>query len=247
MKYKEPNLAHDRPAEETLRTEVCMSVNSPFRGRQFVANKKLTDEEIAKLEATVGDDEQLLFAVVGDLSLQSRYARCVLVVTDRQIYGFDGTIENGVKTHSFASIKKAWVKRYYGNAILIFSDEEDNRVNFLRFSYREAPLFDSAAGYISAIASGNDREEELGNIEVSFEKQFRFCPKCGRALIRPGAPCMNCQSKDKVIQKLGRYIWPYRGVLAFCLLLAVVTTAVSLVPPYISRSCSLRYQWNHRW
>ena len=235
MKYKDPTPMETAQAEESLRREVCMSVNAPFRGRQFAANKKLTDEEISKLEATIGDGEPLLFAVVGDLSLQSRYARCVLAVTDRQIYGFDNTLENGVKSHSFESIKKARVKRYYGNAILIFSDKEDNRVNFLRFSYREAPLFDAAAGYIGAVAGGNNREEELGNIEASFEKQFRFCPKCGRALIRPGAPCMNCQSKDKVIQKLGRYIWPYKGILAVCLLLAVVTTAVSLVPPYMTK------------
>ena len=204
-----------------LREEASLTVNEPFRGRQFAANKKLTDEEISALESAIGEGEQLQFAVVGDLNIKNHYDRCVLAVTDKQIYGLDASLENGIRTHSFDGLKRAFVKRCYGNALLIFAGEEDNRTNFLRFSYKEAPVFDAAATYITRVASGNDPEEERHTIEASFEKQFRVCPKCGRTLIRPGAPCMNCQSKDKVIQKLGRYILPYKGILAICLFLAV--------------------------
>ena len=218
-----------------LREDATLTINDPFRGKQFVANKKLTDEEFSKLEAAIGPEEQLQFAVVGDLSLKNRYARCVLAVTDEKVYGLDETLAEGIESFSFGEIKKAWVKRCYGNALLIFSHGEEKKTNFLRFSYREAPVFDAAASFISNIAKGADREEELHTIEASFEKQFRVCPKCGRTLIRPGAPCMNCQSKDKVIRKLGRYILPYKGILAVCLLLAVVTTAVSLIPPYMTK------------
>ena len=225
----------DETDPSQLRDEASLTVNEPFRGRQFAANKKLTEEERSTLENALGENEQLHFAVVGDLSVKNRYARCVLAVTDRNIYGLDDTFENGVKIYSFEDVKRAWVKRCYGNALLIFSDEEDSKTNFLRFSYREAPIFDAAASFVTNIAKGADREEELRIVEASFEKQFRVCPKCGRTLIRPGAPCMNCQSKEKVIQKLGRYILPYKGILAVCLLLAVVTTAVSLVPPYMTK------------
>ena len=216
-------------AQQTIEA-ASLTVNAPFRGKQFAANKKLTPEEIAILENALPEEEQLQFAVVGDLSVKNRYARSLLAVTDQKIYGLDENFEGGIKTHDFADIKRAWVKRCYGNALLIFSGEDESRVNFLRFSYREAPIFDAAASYITRIAGGANREEERHIIEASFEKRFRVCPKCGRTLIRPGAPCMNCQSKDKVIQKLGRYILPYKGVLAICLLLAVATTAVSLVP-----------------
>ncbi|MBQ8359538.1 MAG: ABC transporter ATP-binding protein [Oscillospiraceae bacterium] len=222
-------------SQSKLRVEACMTVNAPFRGRQFAANKKLTPEELDKLESVISDGEDLRFAVVGDLNIRNHYARSVLAVTDRQIYGLDETFDGGVKTHSFSQVKRAWVKRCYGNALLIFAGEDDARVNFLRFSYKEAPLFDAAASYITNVAAGADREEEQNTVEASFEKQFRVCPKCGRTLIRPGAPCMNCQSKDKVILKLGRYILPYKGILAVCLLLAVITTAVSLVPPYMTK------------
>jgi len=222
-------------AQQTIEA-ASLTVNAPFRGEQFAANKKLTPEELTQLEKIIPAEESLQFAVVGDLSVKNRYARSILAVTDKRIYGLDENFEDGVKVHDFADVKRAWVKRCYGNALLIFSGEADSRVNFLRFSYREAPIFDAAATYITRIAEGANREEERHIIEASFEKRFRVCPKCGRNLIRPGAPCMNCQSKDKVIQKLGRYIWPYKGILAICLLLAVVTTAVSLVPPYMTKA-----------
>ena len=225
----------DESGPTRLRDDASLTVNAPFRGRQFAANKKLTDEEISALETAIGAEEQLQFAVVGDLSLKNHYARSVLAVTDKNIYGLDETFDGGVKTCSFAGMKRAWVKRCYGNALLIFADEADKKTNFLRFSYREAPIFDAAASFITNMAKGADREEELKVVEASFEKQFRVCPKCGRTLIRPGAPCMNCESKEKVIQKLGRYILPYKGILAVCLLLAVITTAVSLVPPYMTK------------
>lgn len=234
MKTTNPDSKNETDAQQTIEA-ASLTVNAPFRDRQFAANKKLTPEEIAKLETAIPEEEQLQFAVVGDLSVKNRYARSLLAVTDRKIYGLDENFDGGVKIHEFANITRAWVKRCYGNALLIFSGEEDSRVNFLRFSYREAPIFDAAATYITRIAGGADRGEELHIIEGSFEKQFRVCPKCGRTLIRPGAPCMNCQSKDKVIQKLGRYILPYKGILAICLLLAVTTTAVSLVPPYMTK------------
>lgn len=234
----------DASTAEQLRETASVSANPPFRGKPFAANKKLTDEEAAKLEATVSQEETLQFVVVGDLSIQNRYARSVLAVTDKQIYGFDETFDGGVKTYGYHQVKSAFVKRYYGNAMLVFSvDDADGeavdftktRVNFLRFSYKEASLFDAAANFITNVASGADLQEELQAVEAAFEKQFCVCPKCGRALIRPGAPCMNCQGKDKIIQKLGRYALPYKGMLAFCLLLSAFTTGMSLVPPYMTK------------
>ena len=227
-----------------LRTEISLTINPPFRDKQFACNKKLTEEDTAKLENAIPAEEQLKFVVVGDLSLKNEYARSILAVTDRQIYGFDGVTDSGVKIQQFCDLKRAYVKRYYGNAMLIFSMDDSKeetvdlskaRVNFLRFSYREASLFDAAAHYITGMAGEADPEEALQIMEAAFEKQFCVCPKCGRSLIRPGAPCMKCESKDKIIKKLGRYVMPYKWVLLFCLALSGITTAVSLVPPYMTK------------
>lgn len=220
-----------------LREAVSVTVNPPFRGQQYTANKQLTDEELQKLENTVPQTELLQFVVAGDLSLKNRYARSLLAVTDGHIYGFDENHHDGVKIFDFTQAGKASVKRYYGNALLVFAgQDEGKKTHFLRFSYREAPLFEAAAAYINSVADGGSREDAQTQIEIAFEKQFCVCPKCGRTLLRPGAPCMNCQTKNKVIKTLGRYVLPYKKLLAFCLLLSAVTTGVSLVPPYMTKT-----------
>lgn len=225
-----------RQTPET-RDAMSLTVNPPFRGRQYAANKQLADEELQKLEKTVPKAEDLQYVVVGDLSLKNRYTRSVLAVTDEHIYGFDENYDDGVKIFDFTQVKKASVKRYYGNALLVFaSEEEGEKTNFLRFSYREAPLFEAAATYINSVADGGDREEAQTQIEIAFEKKFCVCPKCGRTLLRPGAPCMKCQTKNKVIKELGKYVLPYKKLLVFCLVLSAVTTGMSLVPPYMTKT-----------
>ena len=99
-----------------------------------------------------------------------------------------------------------------------------------------ASIYDAAANFIQYVAEGNPIQAEMQAMEAAFEKQFCACPQCGRALIRPGAPCMNCQSKNKLLQKLGKYVLPYKYSLLFCLLLSLITTAMSLVPPLMTKT-----------
>jgi len=241
----EASLPNQIPPESNNTDENSFILNDPFRGATFAANKRLAPEDIRKLEDAIPETESLKFVIVGDLNIQSKYAKSFLAVTDARIYGFDESFENGFKTHEYANIKRAYVKRYYGNAMLVFSMDEERKefvdlskeyVNFIRFSYKVASLYDAAANFIQNVAAGKDLEQEIQAVEAAFEKQFRFCPKCGRALIRPGAPCMNCQSKSKLIQKLGVYVWPHRKSLLFCLFLSLITTGASLIPPLMTKT-----------
>lgn len=221
---------------EYLHSGVSVDINEPFRGIKFIANQQLAAADLQKLERTIPAEECLQFVIVGDLSIENQYARSFLAVTDKGLYGFDDAFAGGVRRQPYEQIKRAYVKRYYGNAMLVLCQPEDGeKTHFLRFSYREANLFDAAAGYITAVADGKDMAEELAIVKAAFEKQFCVCPKCGRTLMRPGAPCMKCESQDKIMQKLGKYVLPYKGILFFCLLLSAVTTAVSLAPPYMTK------------
>lgn len=230
------------PAAEQAQSSIIL--NEPFRGCQFAANKKLEADDWTRLEKAIPQGERLLFVIVGDLSIKSKYAKSFLAVTDRLIYGFDASFEGGVKTHSYDKVKRAYVKRYYGNAMLVFSMDDGGKefvdltkeyTNFIRFSYKVTSLYDAAAIFIQNVAAGKSIEEEMQVVEASFEKQFCVCPKCGRALIRPGAPCMNCQSKNKIFNKLLGYVTPYTKQLLACMFLSLVTTAVALVPPYMTQ------------
>jgi len=232
------------PAPVPIRDGVCITLNDPFRDAQFAANKTLSEEDRQKLEKAIPEEERLLFVIVGDLNLGSWYDKSILAVTDKRIYGFDSKFPGGLRIHEYDKVRRAYVKRYYGNAVLVFSMDDPERefvdltkeyTNFIRFSYKVASLYDAAAVFIQSIAEGKDSEEELRAVEAAFEKQFCVCPKCGRTLIRPGAQCMNCQSKNKVVQKLGKYVLPHKKLLLVCLILSVITTAVSLVSPYMTK------------
>ena len=72
-----------------MREGISVTVNPPFRKKQFAANKKLSPEDWEILEEKIPENEQLMFVIVGDLNIGSRYAKSFLAVTDRQIYGFD--------------------------------------------------------------------------------------------------------------------------------------------------------------
>ena len=242
MKHQKikPNPAKDEPDPSPV-TSMSLTINAPFRNCQYAANKKLTAEEFEKLEAAILQTEKLRFVVVGDLNLKNKYARSILAVTDEGIYGFDETYANGFCKREYSEIQSAVVKRYYSNAMLIFAQKAETeektpeKTNFLRFTYREAPLFDAAANFINAVAGDADPEEEQKIMEAAIEKQFSVCPKCGRTLIRPGAPCIRCQSKNKLFRKLAKYVMPYKWLLLLCLLLSVITTAGSLLPPYMTK------------
>ena len=132
-------------------------VNPPFRGELFAANKKLSEEDWEKLEKAIPETESLKFVIIGDLNIHSKYAKSLLAVTDKLIYGFDDSFEGGMKTHSYDKVRRAYVKRYYGNAMLVFSMDESDRefvdltkeyTNFIRFSYKVASLYDAAANFI---------------------------------------------------------------------------------------------------
>lgn len=241
-KNRDPNrtrVSAPRSEEPTSR------VNVTFRDAPLLINLPLNEEWMARLDRVIPKEETVRFAIVGDLDSKSRYATSVFVVTDRTLYAFDPSADGGVRTHGYETVRRAYVKRCYGNALLILSEDDSGAehpdlsrpyTNFIRFSYRVAALFDAAAHFVRNVASGKDPDEEMKAVEATFEKQFSVCPKCGRALIRPGAPCMNCRSKGKIVQKLAKYVLPYKKTLFFCIFLSVVTTGVSLLPPFMTKT-----------
>ena len=94
-----------------LQSGISVDINAPFRGIKFIANKQLDAEDFQKLEKTIPAEECLQFVIVGDLSIQSRYAHAFLAVTDKGLYGFDDAFEGGVRREFYNRIKRAYVKR----------------------------------------------------------------------------------------------------------------------------------------
>lgn len=201
----------------------------------YLINKTLPREVKIVLERAVGD-ERVLFIVVCDLDKKGKYSRSALAVTDKSLIIVDKALENGCEVRKIDDIKKVFVKRMYGSAILKVTDRDGKTDEVLRFTYSTATLCDMAAKYLTSVANGGNFDEELDIVDATYEKLLLVCPKCGRKLLHPGAECINCASKGKIVKKLMKYIAPQKWVLLICLVLSGLSTALALLPPYCTQA-----------
>ncbi len=211
-----------------------------------LSNKKPSKEILEILEKTLDEPkkqrkgkstEKLLFLIVGDLTLGARYGETLLAATNERIISIDPSKkEDGVLLFRYDEISDASVKRMYGNARLIVTGKDGKKTETFRFSYAIVTLCDMAVEFIRSVSAGGDLDRAYDVVGATYEKMMNCCPKCGRQLLHPGAECINCQSKGKVVAKLVKYLKPEIWNIVFCLLLAVISTALSLLPPYVTKN-----------
>ncbi len=201
---------------------------------RYLCNRVLTEDERITVEKVVVSNEKLLFVMTADLNGASRYALNYLSVSEAAAYSVD---ENGSSIRiPFSDIKQCRVKRNYGNAVLVITKNDGTTTNFLRFSYKSASLFDAAAQFITQMSEDENADVAVAIdvVDAVIERQNHFCPKCGRSLVRPGADCIYCQSKNKLIKKISKYVLPHKYTLLVCLFLSGLTTAMAMIPPYMT-------------
>ena len=202
--------------------------------KNLLINKPASKEILKIAEKQFKGKEQPLFAVVGDLELDSCYGEGAVYVTENRILAIGNGFEGGFFSLDFANISKISVKRMYGNAVLKAVTTGGSSVDLMRFTFAMADICDAAADFITKVKEGESVEERFAAVEGTFRNLRSFCPKCGRKLPSPNADCLNCQGKGKIASTMLRYIKPYAGKLLFCIFLSIVTTVAALVPPYVT-------------
>ena len=199
----------------------------------IVKNKPIPTAVQPVIDKMTSDGEVVLFVIVGDLTLKGKYGETALIFTKDAVVSFDG-YEGSEKRYLFSDMKDAEAKRMYGNATLSAVMPDGRREVFFRYTYAVASLCDAAALFINHINEGADLNTENAIMAVTFERVLSVCPKCGRTLLHPGAECIMCRSKVKVVKKLAKYITPQLKTIIFCIVLSLITTALSLVPPTVT-------------
>lgn len=204
-------------------------------GNETMLKNKPVPELLEKIIGQhIGAGNYALIAVVSDLGLNGKYGSAASVFTSDSVIAADPHHEDGCIVMKYSEIDELTVKRMFGNAVLRAKKHDGSFVNLMRFTYSVADLCDACSNFVEKVNEGEDIDEQLEIVRHTFSKLRCFCPKCGRKLEKPDAPCLNCQGKGKMISVFFKYVKPQLPRLAACLFLSIATTALSLVPPYIT-------------
>lgn len=204
--------------------------------KELLINTALSDEEMKKLRSREDPAFPYLFAIVGDISVKSEYCRNVLLVSEKKIDTYEIDTDHFGRSVALDEVESAQNKRMYGNALLRLKLKSGETVNIFRYTFSVNALSEAAAGFIGTVSSGGNVDEAYDCMKAVYEKQLSVCPKCGRTLSSPGATCIHCASKKKVVAKLGKYLIPEIKQLVFSILLAVTSTSLSLIPAMLTKS-----------
>ena len=217
-----------RGSERRPRKKLLMEAQT-----KALTNRPLPDGTEERLRSRLEDGERLLFTVVCDLSPAGSYDDSLLAATDRRVLYTEE--DGGFAALPYTEIEEAAVKRMYGNARLTIRRKSGGTIRAVRFTYAVASLCDMAAVFINNVAGGCSPDSELPAAEAAFDRMKLVCPKCGRRLIREGAECIRCQSKGKIVSKLWKYVAPEKKPLIVSLIMSIITTAMALLPPFITK------------
>ncbi|MBR5010930.1 MAG: ABC transporter ATP-binding protein, partial [Clostridia bacterium] len=200
----------------------------------ILINKELPKGLFEKLKNVCAEvcegDEKLLFAIVGDLTLDAKYDLSVLAVTNKRSMSLDKDM-NVLLSLMHSEVEGAQVKRMYGNARLTIQKKSGEKCVIFRFTYAVATLCEMAADYVEKMAEGDDADKAYDAVAAGYEKAMLFCPKCGRRLLRAGAECIACQSKRHIWGKLLPFAKPELPNLVLCMVLSLITTGISMLLP----------------
>ncbi len=200
----------------------------------FLTNRKLSDEQIRTIVSLGNEEEPILFAVCGEISKEANYSSCVLLLTRSSIMSYDFGKNGSLERYGFEDIEDIFNKRMYGNGVTRVVLTGGKKIDLFRFTFTVTSLCDAAVTFVKDIKGGCDLEEAKGAMEAVYEKMLSVCPKCGRTLSAPGVPCVHCMSKRRLLGKLGKYLKPEWLILTISVLISIVTTAITLLPPLLT-------------
>ena len=200
-------------------------------------NKKITDEAILeRLKTELSEGERELFRITTDLLPDGNYGEPLVAFTySRIISVYPSGNSREVMTVSYSELDGLSIKRMYGNAFLLAIKKSGEKVSLARATYAVTALFNAAVLFVDKVISGTQADDAIGGVETAYRSFCTVCPKCGRNLVRPGADCLNCASKGKLVSKLAKYVKPEIKAIILSVVMSVMITALSLVPPYVTK------------
>ena len=207
-----------------------------MNNQPFLTNQKLSEEQEKAIASLGSTEDPVVFAVMGEISPKARYATVALLATHTEIFTYNFDTGEESRRFGFSEIKEIFNKRMYGNAVMRVRLVDGSLHDLFRFTFTVTALCDAVRSYVTDLRDGGDVAEARAMMEAVYDKLLSVCPKCGRTLSAPGVPCISCMKKGRLLKKLGGYLKPEAPVLIVSVILSILTTAMTLVPPMLTKS-----------
>ena len=202
----------------------------------FLTNTRLDEAQSAALLTANQEVDPILFAIIGEIDGKNRYDTVALAVTANVIFTVNLTTGTASSPITFHDIDSVFTKRMYGNGLLRVRQKGGSVQDVFRFTFTVASLCDATITFINDVKGGESVDEAMEAIAGAYDKLLSVCPRCGRTLSAPGVPCISCMQKRKLLSRMGKYLKPHLPVLILSVLMSVVSTTLTLMPPYLTKS-----------
>lgn len=197
--------------------------------------------------------EDVVFAAIGDLDEEFRFADTIAAITKTQLIiarypfvekrefrfgGYDSFagVENGlagepaVILYDLEQVEKLQVIRQVSTGVLMGVIEGTERY-LCQFSNTKMETFMRLAKLLDKQKKGEEIKEE----DLDVKRGKEVCPKCG--MIYPDQErkvCPKCMDKKSILLRVVSYFKPYKVELAIMVLCYIGTALLNLVWPYLS-------------
>ncbi|GIV04972.1 MAG: ABC transporter [Fimbriimonadales bacterium] len=225
--------------------------------------RRLPDFVRAAVEQRMGN-ANLEFALASDLSPEGRFGESWLVLANDTLLTLrvdhtpvetstsarlpwlrKNNSQNGVYTNGAApmngtaphvsihlavpmsEVEQVRTTQLVGASALEVKLKDGRMLELIRYSSALAYLFGQARMRIEAILQNEE--------PPPFEHKQLVCEKCGRPIPEDSVSCPACRSQKQVLVRLMGLVRPYWKYMWVSTLLAIITAAVELTPPYLTK------------
>lgn len=183
---------------------------------------------VSKLEELRGcSSAKVLFPFDLDKSDATTKQNGIVAATDNNIY----VIINGYVTDTIdlSSISAFSVTTLIGCRIIEYKTTDGNDHILCRGSELYSKVFTAAAEDLTELINGNN------DITPMTYPMGNACPTCGRPLTPGSEICAKCAGKKSYVSRLMSIASPWKWMIILSVILYFITSAVSLLPPYVNR------------
>jgi len=180
----------------------------------------------------------LPYRISSDMNLDGRYEESVLELTETELRNICGdTVRLRI---SLDEVEFVLCTEFVGNGLLQAQLRDGRQIPVIRYSKTLSERFEEVEDEINAILGReltDDEKEEQRGPEAPAEGKLTYrCPNCGYPLKTQGDVCPKCVKVGSMMWRLVKYLKPYWKEATAGLVLALILTALALMPGLVVRS-----------